>query len=207
MAQSLKSKGYVCLIVLLWLKTISWRLVWCCFCRYLRAQNAYNPPENVQGIVDALKSTSNIKSGCDGTKFNLDDKFTFLSICAEKFQHTVPNSMLHEINVIGNVGTSLSMKWIIFDSMLFVVVHFVSLQMMLSNFMRRQSIHFYHWTNYVWESYRQICILSTITHVSIPRQTQCLVEKVRSPNFHASLPALSIAKNILVLWLNADAKK
>lgn len=73
------------------------------FYRYLRPQNPYNPPENVPDIVEELKTSSNTKTGHNGTKFNLADKFNFLMICAEKFQHTVPNSVLHEINTIGNV--------------------------------------------------------------------------------------------------------
>lgn len=71
-------------------------------CRYLRAQNAYTPSKNVQGIVAELKTSSKLKSGCNGTQFNLADKFNFLLSCAEKFQHTVPNSILHEITTIGN---------------------------------------------------------------------------------------------------------
>lgn len=69
----------------------------------MRSQNPYNPPENVQTVVEELKTSSNTKTGCNGTQFNLADKFSFLMICAEKFQHTVPNSVLHEINTIGNV--------------------------------------------------------------------------------------------------------
>lgn len=71
--------------------------------RYLRAQNSYDPPANVQGIVEELKTASNTKTGCNGTQFSLADKFSFLMQCADKFQHPVPNSVLHEINTIGNV--------------------------------------------------------------------------------------------------------
>lgn len=182
----------------------------CCFCRYLRAQNSYNPPQNVQGIVDELKSSSNIKSGCDGTKFNLADKFNFLSICTEKFQHPVPNSVLHEINTIGNVYMSVLMEigfrviFVILNR--FIAVLFHSFKMMLLNFMKRQSIHTYHWMNYVQKSYRPIYILNTIIHDSIPIRTQCLVENLHFPNFPLLLPALKVAKNILVMWLNANAK-
>lgn len=81
------------------------------FCRYLRSQNPYNPPENVQGIVDELTTSSSIKSGYNGTQFDLADKFNFLLICAEKFQHTVPNSVLHEITTIGNVSMMRSIEY------------------------------------------------------------------------------------------------
>lgn len=71
--------------------------------RYLRPQNPYQPPTGVQNIVDELKTASKLKTGYNGTTFNLEDKFNFLSICAKEFNHPVPSSLLHEINTISMI--------------------------------------------------------------------------------------------------------
>lgn len=78
---------------------ISCLLIYYCF-RYLRAQNPYKPPKNVPLLVDKLKESANLTTGFSGKKFSLEDKFNFLTLCANEFDHTVPNSVLHEINTI-----------------------------------------------------------------------------------------------------------
>lgn len=71
-----------------------------CHFRYLRPQNAYDPPKNVPQIVDKVKIDTSIKTGFSGTVFTAEDKFHFLTNCSKEFNHTVPNSVLHEINTI-----------------------------------------------------------------------------------------------------------
>lgn len=67
---------------------------------YLRAQNPYAPPKNVPLLVDKLKESANLTTGFNGKKFSLADKFDFLTLCGKEFNHTVPNSVLHEINTM-----------------------------------------------------------------------------------------------------------
>lgn len=80
-------------------------------CRYLRPQKAYEPPQNVSKMVDTLKSEFNLKTGCNGSQFNLEDKFNFLSLCGKEFNHTVPSSVLHEINTIRNAIDHIFLIW------------------------------------------------------------------------------------------------
>lgn len=68
--------------------------------RYLRAQEPYSPPENVEGIVGKLQANANLTTGIGKSEFNLEEKYNFLLMCAEEFQRAVPNSVLHEMNSI-----------------------------------------------------------------------------------------------------------
>ncbi|XP_031632912.1 39S ribosomal protein L50, mitochondrial [Contarinia nasturtii] len=70
---------------------------------YLRPQDPYTPPKNVPQIVDQLKTNAKLKTGFGGKKFSIDDKFNFLLICAEEFNRTVPNSVLHEMETLNDV--------------------------------------------------------------------------------------------------------
>lgn len=71
--------------------------------RYLRAQNPYQPPKNVPLLVDKLKESANLTTGFNGKSFTLQDKFDFLTLCGKEFNHTVPNSVLHEIQTISKL--------------------------------------------------------------------------------------------------------
>lgn len=53
-------------------------------------------------MVEQLRENTNLKTGFAGTKFALEDKFNFLTKCSQEFQHTVPNSVLHEIETLSN---------------------------------------------------------------------------------------------------------
>lgn len=69
--------------------------------RYNRSQSPYEPPKNVSQTVNKLKADAKLTSGFSGQKFRLEDKFSFLLLCSQEFNHTVPNSSLHEIETIG----------------------------------------------------------------------------------------------------------
>lgn len=71
--------------------------------RYLRAQNPYTPPQNVEQIIEQIKITANCTTGANGTTFTVEDKYNFLSLCAAELNHTVPNSLLHEMNTYGKL--------------------------------------------------------------------------------------------------------
>lgn len=82
---------------------------WLCDCeepfeyfRYHRSQNPYTPPNNVAKIVDKLKADAKLITGFGGNKFSMEEKFNFLLLCSQEFNHTVSNSWLHEIENIGN---------------------------------------------------------------------------------------------------------
>lgn len=72
-----------------------------CIFSYHRAQDPYTPPENVHQTIEKLKSNAKLNSGTNGKPFTMADKFNFLTICSQEFNHTVPNSALHEMNTIG----------------------------------------------------------------------------------------------------------
>lgn len=72
--------------------------------RYLRAQNPYTPPPQVWHIIDKLKATANCTTGTHEKVFSLEDKFNFLMLCSAEFKHTVPSSVLHEMNTFGKLG-------------------------------------------------------------------------------------------------------
>lgn len=102
MAQSLKAKGY---LFVLSIDMNEWHLFMWFFSnfRYLRAQNPYQPPKNVPLLVDKLKESANLTTGFNGKSFTLQDKFDFLTLCGKEFNHTVPNSVLHEIQTISKL--------------------------------------------------------------------------------------------------------
>ncbi|XP_071521077.1 uncharacterized protein mRpL50 isoform X1 [Panulirus ornatus] len=72
---------------------------------YLRSQKPYDPPEDVENQVlefclKLLKSTDL------HTPFkDQDTKFHLLMQCSKAFRHSVPNSLLHKINNVGELLT------------------------------------------------------------------------------------------------------
>ncbi|KAF5291459.1 hypothetical protein FQR65_LT01770 [Abscondita terminalis] len=72
-------------------------------CRFLRSQKGYNPPENVRNKVN------HILEGIIGTKddnFRLDDlnkRFEIFQACSNEFQHSIPNSLLHVVQTVGDL--------------------------------------------------------------------------------------------------------
>lgn len=94
----------------------------CYYYRYLRAQNPYSPPQDVCKTVLQLKATANCATGSFDNEFNLGDKFKFLSLCSTEFNHTVPNSVLHEINTYGELTMQIIDPMMIIEWILFFVV-------------------------------------------------------------------------------------
>ncbi|EDW79263.1 uncharacterized protein Dwil_GK25552 [Drosophila willistoni] len=69
---------------------------------FLRPHKPYAPPPNAGDIVRSLAST--LKLSGDQHKFgDLKNKFKFLSACQQEFNHSVPNSQIHEMETISDV--------------------------------------------------------------------------------------------------------
>ena len=60
----------------------------------MRSQTDYIPPINVEAEIDNLVT----KHGSNFT--SLETKFQLLAACVEAFNHSVPNSLLHQINTV-----------------------------------------------------------------------------------------------------------
>uniref|UniRef100_A0A4Y0BQX8 Large ribosomal subunit protein mL50 n=1 Tax=Anopheles funestus TaxID=62324 RepID=A0A4Y0BQX8_ANOFN len=68
---------------------------------YLRAVKPYTPPENASEQV--LKIAKENKLNDTKQSFaGMEQKFAFLSACGKTFGHWVPNSMLHELQTVGD---------------------------------------------------------------------------------------------------------
>ncbi|XP_052897606.1 39S ribosomal protein L50, mitochondrial [Anopheles moucheti] len=68
---------------------------------YLRAIKPYTPPENVsEQVLEIAKENklNDTKQPFGG----MEQKFAFLSACGKTFGHWVPNSMLHELETVGD---------------------------------------------------------------------------------------------------------
>nr|XP_022903460.1 39S ribosomal protein L50, mitochondrial [Onthophagus taurus] len=78
---------------------------------FLRSQKDYNPPNDLNQRLNTI-ITSVIGSVETTTKLNTQQKFVILNNCCEEFQHSVPNSLLHKIETVGDVyqfyGTPIS---------------------------------------------------------------------------------------------------
>lgn len=69
--------------------------------RFLRAQNAYNPPAD---LVNRFKSICITVFGSETAKLNNScNKFELLNACRQEFCHTVPNSLLHTLESTDDV--------------------------------------------------------------------------------------------------------
>ena len=70
---------------------------------YLRSHRAYAPPENVRELVHELCNSLEIACNGDHELTNSQEKFHLLNECFAEFKHSVPNSVLFEIQTIGEV--------------------------------------------------------------------------------------------------------
>ncbi|XP_004526980.1 39S ribosomal protein L50, mitochondrial [Ceratitis capitata] len=70
---------------------------------FLRSHKPYNPPANVAEKVREICSNLQISYADQYKLSNLEEKFTFLNACFQGFQHSVPNSQVHELQSIGDV--------------------------------------------------------------------------------------------------------
>lgn len=75
--------------------------MWCC--RFLRAQKEYTPPAEVKSQLEAIYSQ--VLGTTDG-KTRISDfktRFELFCACESKFQHKIPNSLLHTIETVEDV--------------------------------------------------------------------------------------------------------
>ncbi|XP_014094238.3 large ribosomal subunit protein mL50 isoform X1 [Bactrocera oleae] len=70
---------------------------------FLRSQKPYRPPQNVPDKVRSICNNLKISFANDYKLENLEEKFKFLDACFQDFQHSVPNSQIHELESIGDV--------------------------------------------------------------------------------------------------------
>ncbi len=86
---------------------------------YLRPLKSYCPPNDLESqfkavLQNCLIQSSSITSG--------HIKFKLLNACSKKFNHTVPNSRLHEIKTVGRINKNLHE-----NLTSFMFFHFISL--------------------------------------------------------------------------------
>lgn len=68
---------------------------------YLRAQKPYTPPADVRAQINALLANLKLSSSDATVQLSAADKFAVLNACFGTFEHSVPNSHLHEVDNIG----------------------------------------------------------------------------------------------------------
>lgn len=66
----------------------------------MRSQKSYDPPQDSDSKVTNLCKSLNISQD-DKTVLKGSQKYELLSKCSSAFNHSVPNSLLHEIETIG----------------------------------------------------------------------------------------------------------
>lgn len=69
------------------------------FNSYLRSQKSYTPPSDISDKVNLILSSSNVTD--KSKKLEMAEKFNILKAFNDTFDHSVPNSQLHEISSIG----------------------------------------------------------------------------------------------------------
>ncbi|XP_055914817.1 uncharacterized protein LOC129948033 [Eupeodes corollae] len=70
---------------------------------FLRPFKSYEAPNDAADKINAICTSLNISSKNDYKLSNLEEKFKVLDACFKDFQHSVPNSQVHEINTIADV--------------------------------------------------------------------------------------------------------
>ena len=68
---------------------------------YLRSQPPYAPPGNVTEMIHEICNSLEISCSGDHELTNSQEKFHLLNECFAEFKHSVPNSVLFEIQTIG----------------------------------------------------------------------------------------------------------
>lgn len=71
--------------------------------RFLRPLKSYQAPSNVAEKVQSICATLQISNKPDYSLKNLEEKFKFLQACFKDFQHSVPNSQVHELKTVGKL--------------------------------------------------------------------------------------------------------
>ncbi|XP_018318979.1 39S ribosomal protein L50, mitochondrial [Agrilus planipennis] len=70
---------------------------------FLRSQKEYQPPEDLESKLEKIFQGA---LGSSDLKYKLNDlnkRFTVLNSCFLEFQHSIPNSMLHQIETLEDV--------------------------------------------------------------------------------------------------------
>lgn len=72
------------------------------FCRFLRSQKEYFPPEDVENKLKDLFQK------CIGTtdlnkKVDAEKKYVLLNDCFKTFNHSIPSSLLHKIDTLEHI--------------------------------------------------------------------------------------------------------
>ncbi|KAG8224147.1 hypothetical protein J437_LFUL005481 [Ladona fulva] len=71
---------------------------------FLRAQKAYDPPEDVTSRLNSIiESVFGNSLDFNAKLENPTQKFKFLEACSYEFSHSVPNSLLHTMETLGDV--------------------------------------------------------------------------------------------------------
>ncbi|XP_054732400.1 39S ribosomal protein L50, mitochondrial isoform X1 [Anastrepha obliqua] len=70
---------------------------------FLRSHKPYEPVQNITDKVRAICINLKISTSTEYKLTNLEEKFRFLDACFKDFQHSVPNSQVHELQSIGDV--------------------------------------------------------------------------------------------------------
>ncbi|KAM7355737.1 mitochondrial ribosomal protein L50 [Cochliomyia hominivorax] len=70
---------------------------------FLRPLKPYQAPLNAAEKVQQICSNLQISNKPDYALKSLEEKFKFLQACYNDFQHSVPNSQVHELKTVGDV--------------------------------------------------------------------------------------------------------
>ncbi|KAJ3645170.1 hypothetical protein Zmor_022851 [Zophobas morio] len=70
---------------------------------FLRPQNSYTPPSDVENKLDGVFEKILGSSNGDTPVGDLTQKFHLCSACAKEFDHPIPNSLLHTIETLNDI--------------------------------------------------------------------------------------------------------
>ncbi|CAG9773766.1 unnamed protein product [Ceutorhynchus assimilis] len=70
---------------------------------FLRSQKSYLPPKTLEADLQELFNQTLGKTELNLKISNLDQRFKLFAACANKFNHSIPNSQLHQIETLEDV--------------------------------------------------------------------------------------------------------
>ncbi|CAH0563746.1 unnamed protein product [Brassicogethes aeneus] len=70
---------------------------------FLRSQIEYSPPEDLEVKLNAISSKILGNSKDDEKISDLNQRFKLFTACNNEFKHSIPNSLLHSIETLGDV--------------------------------------------------------------------------------------------------------
>ncbi|CAD7081995.1 unnamed protein product [Hermetia illucens] len=70
---------------------------------FLRSQNPYEPPENVASQVKEIFNQHQVPADGKVELSSLEKKYAILKACSCNFNHSVPNSQIHEMKTFDNI--------------------------------------------------------------------------------------------------------